>query len=244
MKNDERAPAVVLTDAEALAGRVTVVSWEEHERLCAIAVAREHHRMVARTADAAARLAAVEAERDRLLATADALAEKAPEQRLLEAIFATAGCRCGCGAPRWDEDKTVLRFGWDTPDRCGRCGEDLPAPDAGQREAHERAEVVVALVKALPCYTLIDDCGMTIKWIDPAELSAALAGLRLDGTPVTAPDAGQCEAKKNLVVRFQAAAHAYLVPHPELGAEEDDRGCLPCLMIAQAMIPALFKESE
>lgn len=116
--------------AVALAGRLTVVSWEEHERLCAIAVAREHHRMVARTADAAARLAAVEAERDRLLATVDVLTEKAPEQRLLEAIFATSGCRCGCGAPRWDEDKTVLRFGWDTPDRCGRCGEDLPAPDA------------------------------------------------------------------------------------------------------------------
>lgn len=73
----------------------------------------------------------VTAERDRLRVMVDALIEKAPEQRLLEAIFGNPGCRCGCGAPRWDEDKTVLRFGWDTPDRCGRCGEDVTTTPGG-----------------------------------------------------------------------------------------------------------------
>lgn len=71
-------------------------------------------------------LMAAEARADRLQATLDALAEKAPEERLLEAIFGTSGCRCGCGAPRWDEDRIVLDNGWNTPDRCGRCGEVQP----------------------------------------------------------------------------------------------------------------------
>lgn len=60
---------------------------------------------------------------DRVRAENHALRDAAPEERLLEAIFGTAGCRCGCGAPRWDEDKTVRLLEANTPDRCGRCGE-------------------------------------------------------------------------------------------------------------------------
>lgn len=153
MKNDERAPAVVLTDAEALAGRVTVVSWEEHERLCAIAVAREHHRMVARTADAAARLAAVE--------TLD-LDPYCPDHGDRPTTYDECSCasRAALLAARTREALTrveALTVEWTTA-TCqtdgapcswhrvsAECAAELTAtlsataPDAGQREAQERA---------------------------------------------------------------------------------------------------------
>jgi len=38
------------------------------------------------------------------------------------------------GMPRWDADRLVIEQGWNTPDRCGRCGEVNPAIDALTRE--------------------------------------------------------------------------------------------------------------
>ncbi len=42
--------------------------------------------------------------------------------------------------PRWDEDKVVLTHGWDTPERCGKCGE-VNTRLAAQVRADERREV-------------------------------------------------------------------------------------------------------
>jgi DNA-binding CsgD family transcriptional regulator len=36
---------------------------------------------------------------------------------------------------------------------------------------------------------------------------------------------------------LQKALHDYLSPHPELGQEVDDRGCVPCFLIARAVAP-------
>jgi len=37
---------------------------------------------------------------------------------------------------------------------------------------------------------------------------------------------------------LQEALHDYLTPHPELGRKVDDRGCVPCFLIARAIAPA------
>ncbi len=42
--------------------------------------------------------------------------------------------------PRWDEDKVVLTHGWDTPERCGKCGE-VNTRLAAQVRADERRKV-------------------------------------------------------------------------------------------------------
>lgn len=55
LDDPEPHPAAEPGDVEALAGRVTVVSWEEHLRLCALAVAREHTRLAHHDAEVAAR---------------------------------------------------------------------------------------------------------------------------------------------------------------------------------------------
>lgn len=113
--SDMTDPTLQPDSAEALAGRLTVVSWEEHERLCAIAVAREHHRMVARTADA--RLAVVEG----VLGACQRYARP---------------MNCGGNATRtWP--LSVLAC---VPCKV-RAVLSATAPDAGQREAQERAEV-------------------------------------------------------------------------------------------------------
>ncbi len=39
---------------------------------------------------------------------------------------------CDEQVPRWDECSVVLKYGWNTPDRCGKCGEkrsDVAPPD-------------------------------------------------------------------------------------------------------------------
>ena len=45
--------------------------------------------------------------------------------------------------PRWDADRLVIEQGWNTPDRCGRCGEVNPQVER-YREALERITSTVA----------------------------------------------------------------------------------------------------
>ena len=49
------------------------------------------------------------------------------------------------GMPRWDADRLVIEKGWNTPDRCGRCGEVNLAIDALTRERDEAVEKVARL---------------------------------------------------------------------------------------------------
>lgn len=39
---------------------------------------------------------------------------------------------------------------------------------------------------------------------------------------------------------MQEALHRYLTPHPSLGTDADDRGCVPCWLIARNLHAALF----
>ncbi len=45
-----------------------------------------------------------------------------------------------------------------------------------------------------------------------------------------------CLAIKGETEVLQGILHTYLTPHPELGKDEDNRGCVPCWFIARAVL--------
>ncbi len=112
MKNDERAPEVALTDAEREA-----VLWAAHGVPDMPRTLRAVERIVAvRTADAAARLAAVEA-----------------EAAWMEELCWFERRHTECSA-QLDVHTVTKKI---------RAALSTTAPDAGQREAQERAEVLL-----------------------------------------------------------------------------------------------------
>lgn len=66
----------------------------------------------------------------RLIATIDHLtatlarSEKGREEAERERDAAIAACEAE--PPRWEDDRLVIEQGWNTPDRCGKCGEENP----------------------------------------------------------------------------------------------------------------------
>ncbi len=91
-----------------------------------------------------ARIDALLAERDRARDVAVKLEQAADHlgaRLLLSAIYPESRPP-GDGAPRWDEDAIVLRFGW-LAGRCGRCGEELKAESV----TAERDEALAALAR-------------------------------------------------------------------------------------------------
>ena len=80
--------------------------------------------------------------------------------------------------PRWDADRLVIEQGWNTPDRCGRCGEVNPQVER-YREVAEAARVQHGQSMDASGYCR---CG---RWADFCGVFAALA--RLDADPPREP---------------------------------------------------------
>ena len=97
-----------------------------------------------------ARIDALLAERDRARDVAVKLEQEVDHlgaRLLLNAIF-PENQPPNKGAPRWDEDPAVLRFGW-LADRCGRCGEELKAETVAAERERDEALAALARVRAL-----------------------------------------------------------------------------------------------
>lgn len=90
---------------------------------------------------------------------------------------------CACGHTLNDHGTLCWLCGETDDSVCSTGFEDLLAtllaPLVAAREAAAR-EQVLAQVEALADgpYRLINDCGMTVDWVDPAELRALVASVR------------------------------------------------------------------
>ena len=86
-------------------------------------------------------IAALTAERDHYVKSwknrLEALAAAEAQVERLTAELSRAHAMLDSDMPRWDADRLVIEQGWNTPDRCGRCGEVNPQVER-YREALER----------------------------------------------------------------------------------------------------------
>ena len=92
-------------------------------------------------------IAALTAERDHYVKSwknrLEALAAAEAQVERLTAELSRAHAMLDSDMPRWDADRLVIEQGWNTPDRCGRCGEVNPQVER-YREALERITSTVA----------------------------------------------------------------------------------------------------
>ena len=129
-------------------------------------------------------IAALTAERDHYVKSwknrLEALAAAEAQVERLTAELSRAHAMLDSDMPRWDADRLVIEQGWNTPDRCGRCGEVNPQVER-YREVAEAARVQHGQSMDASGYCR---CG---RWADFCGVFAALA--RLDADPPREPTA-------------------------------------------------------